>query len=263
MTRTTKSQYRNSAIAISLSDFGMLLGVDRILRPRVFGSDFHTKWNGVHHRPFYPAETPAILRTSLETQIRVCQRNTQGNQKESENLQEADSNGDGYVVGSEVMEYVIEHVPQNSAFQNPEQGSIPKPHGDMVFGPVSSQVKNPKPVPPPATKQETIYKEWRSPGLNVDCNRTNSGRIQASVGLDSSLNEKVIGVTAHYEGSDNIKDATGPSVEGVPGPSIVVAYGFNGLDRNFGNCPGGGHTTVVVEFQVQRTVPILEPAAKP
>ena len=39
--------------------------------------------------PFYRAETPAILRTSWETQTRISQRNTQGNQNESENLQKS------------------------------------------------------------------------------------------------------------------------------------------------------------------------------
>ena len=178
-------------------------------------------------------------------------------------IEEADSNGDGYITGSEIMEYVIEHVPQNSDLQNPEQASTPRAHGDMVFGPVASQVNSPRPVPPLATRVETITKEWRSPGLNVDCNRTNSGRVQAGVSLDSSLNEKVIGATAHYEQTDKVKDLTGPTVEGVPGPTAIINYGFNGLDRNIvGDCPGGGHATIVVTFQVERTVPVLEFPAK-
>src|SRR5579863_6703242 len=39
----------------------MLLGVNRILRPRVFGSDLHTKWNGVHHRPFLSCRNASHL----------------------------------------------------------------------------------------------------------------------------------------------------------------------------------------------------------
>ena len=67
----------------------MLPGVEGILRPRVFGSDLHTGGMVFTTTPFYRAETPAILRTSWETQTRISQRNTQGNQNESENLQKS------------------------------------------------------------------------------------------------------------------------------------------------------------------------------
>jgi Caspase domain len=169
-----------------------------------------------------------------------------------EAINDADLNHDGYVTGSEVMESVIEKVAQFTT-QNPEHGSIPNAAGDLVFGPVASDREHPKPLPPVATKEVTVTREWRSPELQVDCNHTNSGRIQAAVALDSNSKEKVIGVTAHYEGTDKIKDATRPTIEGPPGPAVVVNYGFNGLDRTLFGCPGGGHATVVVDFQISRT----------
>jgi pimeloyl-ACP methyl ester carboxylesterase len=117
---------------------------------------------------------------------------------------------------------------------------------------------NPIAPPPVKTRDEIVTREWRASGLNVDCNRTNAGRLQASVALDPKFDEKVLSVSARFEGADNIKDQSGPTVEGAPGPTVAVSYGFNGLDRNFvGNCPGGGHATVVVIFTVQRKVPIL------
>ena len=155
-------------------------------------------------------------------------------------FEEGDSNKDGYVTGSEVVEYVTLHVPQNSQFQNPEHGSIPIGGGDMVFGPVSADIHTPLPAPTVVTKEEIVTRVWRSPELSVDCNRTNSARIQASVPLDPNYSEKVLSVTARYEGTAKIKDATGPTVEGPPSPTVVVKYGFNGLDKNIvGDCPGG------------------------
>ena len=64
-------------------------------------------------------------------------------------------------------------------------------------------------------------------------------------------------MTARFAGADNIKGATGPTVAGAPASVVSVTYGFNGLDRNvFGDCPGGGHATVVVTFSVSRKVPV-------
>jgi hypothetical protein len=75
--------------------------------------------------------------------------------------------------------------------------------------------------------------------------------------LDPKFDERVIAVTAKYDSTDNIKDATGPTVEGGPASVVNVNYGFSGLNKNFvGDCPGGGHATVVVTFTVGRRVPV-------
>jgi pimeloyl-ACP methyl ester carboxylesterase len=117
--------------------------------------------------------------------------------------------------------------------------------------------ENPIAAAPIVTKDDVQTREWRSGGLNVDCNRTNSGTLQASVALDPKYEEKVIAVTAHFADTDNIKNPTGPTVSGGPASVVNVTYGFNGLDRNFvGDCPGGGHATVVVTFTVARQVPV-------
>jgi Alpha/beta hydrolase family len=119
-------------------------------------------------------------------------------------------------------------------------------------------IENPIAPAPIALKDDVQTREWRSPGLNVDCNRTNSGTLQASVALDPKYEERVIAVTAKYDGADNIKQPTGPTVLGAPGSVVNVSYGFNGQDKEWtGNCPGGGHATVVVTFTVARRIPVL------
>jgi hypothetical protein len=171
-------------------------------------------------------------------------------------FEDADTNKDGYVTGTEVVAYVTENVPQHIRSQNPEHGSIPYfGGGDMVFGPIAPQTHAHLPVPTVVTKQGFVTREWRSPELTVGCNQTNSARIQASVQLDPNFGEKVVSVSARFERTDNIKDATGPVVEDAPSSSVVVRYGFNGLDAGLLGCPGGGHATIVVAFTVQQSVP--------
>jgi len=106
----------------------------------------------------------------------------------------------------------------------------------------------------PVLHRETANREWRS-YQPVDCNRTNSGVLDASVSLDPNLDEKVIGsASAYYEKSDHTKGETGPTVISQQGNTAKVQYGFNGEDAGF-NCRGG-HTTIVVSFPIERKVPV-------
>jgi hypothetical protein len=175
-----------------------------------------------------------------------------------EALDQGDINKDGYVTGSEVIMWVTQYLPQTTKFQNPENGHYPlSSGGDFVFGPVVLNTPPPK-LPTVTTREEVVNRQWRSPELQVDCNHTNSARLQAVISLDPNFSEAVQGVSARLENTSNIKDVTGPKVEGPIGPNVVVSYGFNGLDRNFlGNCPGGGHATLVVDFAVHRKVPVV------
>jgi pimeloyl-ACP methyl ester carboxylesterase len=117
--------------------------------------------------------------------------------------------------------------------------------------------ENPIAPPPVVTKDEVVTRNWNSPQLDVGCNQTNSGTLQAAVPLDPQLQEKVISVTASYTKTDNIKGSTGPTVVGGPASAVSVTYGFNGQDKEWtGNCPGGGHAYVVVTFTISRKVPV-------
>lgn len=118
-------------------------------------------------------------------------------------------------------------------------------------------VENPIAPPPIITKDEVVTRTWTSPQLDVGCNQTNSGKLQAAVSLDPKLQEQVVSVTASYDRTDNIKGPTGPTVLGGPASAVTVSYGFNGQDKEWtGNCPGGGHAFVVVTFTISRKVPV-------
>lgn len=119
---------------------------------------------------------------------------------------------------------------------------------------VLSQSKVTSPVEP--SKTEMITRNWIHPGLNVGCNETNSGKLEASVDLDPQYDETVVSAVASLRDTNNVKDQTGPTVDTAAGPTVIVSYGFKGLDRDFvGNCPGGGHATLVVTFTIQRKIP--------
>jgi|HubBroStandDraft_6_1064221.scaffolds.fasta_scaffold35516_3 hypothetical protein len=87
--------------------------------------------------------------------------------------------------------------------------------------------------------------------LDVDCQRTNSNP-GLFVPIDSGLSAQytVQAATATIDDAANIKDVQ-VKVLSVQPNGATVQYGFNGLDRQlFGNCPGGGHGTLVVRFQL-------------
>jgi hypothetical protein len=106
------------------------------------------------------------------------------------------------------------------------------------------------------TSTVTENRKWSS-YQQVDCNRTNSQTLTASVVLDPSYNERVLSASTSLENADNIQGVTGPTLGPLKGNTVNVTYGFNGKDKDaFGSCPGGGHATVVVTFVVQKDVPI-------
>jgi hypothetical protein len=114
-------------------------------------------------------------------------------------------------------------------------------------------VKNPI-VPEPATlRTEIVTRRWES-YQEVDCNRTNSQTLIASVPLNLANQERVLAASASLENADSIKDVTGPKLGPLTGNTVAVTYGFNGKDAGIIGCPSGGHATVVVTFTVERQV---------
>ncbi|RUW41360.1 MAG: caspase family protein [Mesorhizobium sp.] len=72
-------------------------------------------------------------------------------------LSDADGvGGDNYVTGTEMMTYVVNHLPNLNPGQNPQQGELLEKHGDFIFGPANVSIKE-KPVEEayktPATSQ--------------------------------------------------------------------------------------------------------------
>jgi pimeloyl-ACP methyl ester carboxylesterase len=95
--------------------------------------------------------------------------------------------------------------------------------------------------------------------LQVDCERTTS-EIDRTVSfdLDPSVHQELANVGASLQDRSNIKDVKpDPPTAKLTGPrSVQVTYGFNGLDKSWGSCPGGGHATLVVHPTIQSRVPV-------
>lgn len=109
----------------------------------------------------------------------------------------------------------------------------------------------------PVRRASVEQREWRS-AQNVDCNRTNANpAMVASVTPNPAKMEVVEGpVGVKLDGPDHIKDAHITLVS-QSGNTATINYGFNGVDREWtGNCPGGGHATVVATFTVRSQTPI-------
>jgi len=105
-------------------------------------------------------------------------------------------------------------------------------------------------------EERIVTREWKSTSMNVDCNRTTAGVAQAAIALDPKYDEQVVSIAAGIVDADNINDPK-TSVLDKPAASVRVSYSFNGRDKDFlGNCPGGGHGTVLVTFTVRQKVEV-------
>jgi len=87
---------------------------------------------------------------------------------------------------------------------------------------------------------------------DVGCGETNQGEFHIPLSDEDSKTLKMAGnPTPHFEGISNLKWEKIDKVQLVDDKTIQVTYSLRGLDRQFlGNCPGGGHATVVVEYQL-------------
>ena len=112
----------------------------------------------------------------------------------------------------------------------------------------------------PIVEPRTVFRDAITPELQVDCERTNSNSdLVMTVPLDVNLREHVSGATASIAEDANIKDVNPnpPSVWRLDENGAAhVKYGFNGNDRSWGNCSGGGHAKIKVHFQITQLVPI-------
>jgi hypothetical protein len=106
--------------------------------------------------------------------------------------------------------------------------------------------------PHPAAQLQPRVSEWRQ-YLDVDCARTNTNANGGLfVPVDNALTAQytVQSATAQIVDASNIKDIQATVVNIQPN-GATVRYAMSGLDRQFlGNCPGGGHGTLVVRFQL-------------
>ena len=146
---------------------------------------------------------------------------------------------------------------ENAIAVNEDHISLVKPcdrNVDSYIALRNAVLKNPIVPEPTKFRTEVVSRRWES-YQTVDCNRTNSNTLVASVPLDPNLQEKVLSATASIENADNIQGISGPTLRQVTGNTVRVTYGFNGKDAGITGCPGGGHATVVVTFTVEQHSP--------
>jgi triacylglycerol esterase/lipase EstA (alpha/beta hydrolase family) len=96
------------------------------------------------------------------------------------------------------------------------------------------------------------------PGLNVDCNRTNSADdLQVPIALDPTLHEQLLSAQAELTDQDKVRDVSPPVVTRIDPSGIAhVSYAFKGQGRNLLlGCPAG-HASIVVHFTVRSEVPV-------
>lgn len=106
-----------------------------------------------------------------------------------------------------------------------------------------------------------VPKDYKVTGFNVDCNHTTSNLdLQVPITLDPSLHERLLSAKAELVDTASIQPPSPPVVTRVDPSGIAhVSFGINGVDKNWmGNCPGGGHASVLVHFRIRQEVPVKE-----
>lgn len=97
-------------------------------------------------------------------------------------------------------------------------------------------------------------------GLNVDCNRTNSGSdLQVPIALNPVLHEQLLSAEAELVDKDKIKEISPPVVTRIdPGGIAHISYAFKGQGRSLLlGCPAG-HASILVHFHLRSEVPVRE-----
>jgi hypothetical protein len=115
-----------------------------------------------------------------------------------------------------------------------------------------SEPTPPGPVPPTPQPKSSEYRQY----LDVGCESQNSASGMF-VQIDTNLRNQfeVDTATASIQDTSNLKVAQA-MVQAKKPDGVLVQYAIVGLDRQvFGNCPGGGHGTLVVQFQLKPKTP--------
>jgi hypothetical protein len=88
--------------------------------------------------------------------------------------------------------------------------------------------------------------------MDVGCAETNQGTLPILLSAQERNTLRVASVAKpHFEGISNLNWEDANAKPDGNGDSIAVTYAIRGLDRQFlGNCPGGGHATLVVDYQL-------------
>jgi triacylglycerol esterase/lipase EstA (alpha/beta hydrolase family) len=101
-------------------------------------------------------------------------------------------------------------------------------------------------------------RDYKVPGLFVDCNRTNENKdMQVLAPLDPGLHEQVISADAELIDKEKIRDATKPTVTKIDSNGTAhLSYSFRGDGRGLGilGCPTG-RATMLVHFKIHSEIP--------
>jgi hypothetical protein len=86
--------------------------------------------------------------------------------------------------------------------------------------------------------------------LDVGCAQTNQGSLNIPLSDEESQTLKIDKVLKpHFEGASNLNWTDANAWVDADGDQLGASYALRGLDRQtMGNCPGGGHGTLVVEY---------------
>lgn len=115
----------------------------------------------------------------------------------------------------------------------------------------------------PVLEEQVVTRDNVIAGLEASCDRSNANSdLQVPIALDSAMREKVVAAEASFINSVDLRDVN-------PNPPVVtridpdgvahVQYSFRGPSKKLFACFGTAHTSLKVQFSIDREVPMREP----
>ena len=102
--------------------------------------------------------------------------------------------------------------------------------------------------PDAVVKFSLVQRRATSKYIDVGCDERKQGELDTNIKLAEY--ERVVEVLPSISNAVNIKASAAALIHYANG-NATVKYWIQGLDRQFFNCPGGGHADVVVNFLVE------------
>jgi pimeloyl-ACP methyl ester carboxylesterase len=115
----------------------------------------------------------------------------------------------------------------------------------------------------PILEEQVVTRDNVIANLEAGCDRTNANPdLQVPIALDYAMHEKVVTATASWINAVDLRDVNPdpPVVTRIDPDGVAhVQYGFRGPGRKLFVCHGTARASLLVQFSIDRQVPIREP----
>ena len=118
----------------------------------------------------------------------------------------------------------------------------------------------------PILEEQIVTRQNIVGGLEAGCNQNNVNTdLQVPIALDSAFHEKVVSATASLANATDVREVrpNTPAVTRIdPDGTAHISYGFRGPSKKLMVCLGTARAAIMVDFTIDRQVPLREPQSQ-